>query len=203
MGVYATAYNVDVQPVEVVLQGQIVAAGLPAPVAIVIATNGPPFYVDIRFDVVLTQGQQLTLSGVMETNYTVSEPPPPEPGPGAAGLQCDPSVVVNDLVFVDTAGMVQQASAASIATAPAVGLVLSKPSATFVVAQVGNGIVGPLMDDQGNPVVPGTTYYLSPTVAGKITPTPPSQSGEVLQEIGIGLLGNQLLLFLDGNVVLL
>lgn len=67
-----------------------------------------------------------------------------------------------------------QANSAANAT---IGFVKESDAGLAIVAYAGElpGFVG---------LVPGTSYYLSPTVAGGITSTPPASEGQIIQCVG-------------------
>lgn len=90
---------------------------------------------------------------------------------------CPPGVAVLGVVYHDGSDHVDRADATSEATSPAVGVVVfmaSPTSCLLVYKGEMDGFVG---------LVPTATYYLD-IVAGKITTTPPSAVGNVLQRIG-------------------
>jgi hypothetical protein len=86
--------------------------------------------------------------------------------------------VVGDAVFkTGVAGEVAPADNASVATAPAIGIVTAVPlPGTAVVAFVGEvGVAG---------LVPGTIYWLG-SAGGLVTPGPVATPGTVVQILGI------------------
>lgn len=91
---------------------------------------------------------------------------------------CPAGVSVLDAVYQTGSDSVDQAKADVVATMPAVGIVLSKPSATTcIISRSGivPSFVGLSVDNY---------YYVSPTTAGAITTTPPNTSGHVVQQVG-------------------
>ena len=90
---------------------------------------------------------------------------------------CPATVTLRDVVYQTGTGSVDKAQANATTTMPALGVVRAKPtSTTCIIARSGE--------------VPGYTltadnyYYASSTTAGGITLTPPSTSGDVIQQIG-------------------
>jgi len=90
---------------------------------------------------------------------------------------CPSSVVVLDAVYHASADRVDRASATSLATAPAVGIVVHKMSPTTCIL----AYKGEISTFSG--LVPSSTYYLD-VAAGQITPSPLSTTGNILQRIG-------------------
>lgn len=90
---------------------------------------------------------------------------------------CPSETVVGDCVFISGAGIVGLAFAASEATMPAYGFVNKKldPTTCTVVFDGEINCWAGLIAD--------TPYYVSPTTPGKMTPTPPSAAGQVVQQV--------------------
>jgi len=89
---------------------------------------------------------------------------------------CPSGVAVNDVVYLSGAGAVDKADKTSASTAPAVGMVTSKPTGTSCVVQASgkvSGLVG---------LTAGAYYYLGTT--GTISTSVPTTSGEQVQLIG-------------------
>lgn len=95
-------------------------------------------------------------------------------------LSCDAGVVVLDTVYIDTGGDADRADATSISTAPCIGFVVSKPTATTCVVRS----VGTLGGFSG--LTAGALVFLDTSVGGH-TQTPPSASGNVVQIIGVAI----------------
>lgn len=93
---------------------------------------------------------------------------------------CPIGIAVNDAVYISSAGTVSRAAATSLATGPAVGLVVSKPTPTSAVVRV----VGEVPGYAG--LVAGTRYYLA-SAPGQITATAPSADGSIIQPLGIAI----------------
>lgn len=91
---------------------------------------------------------------------------------------CPPTVVVGDLVYLDSADEVGLASADSPDTMPTLGAVHSKTDATHCLVQY-NGDLGGFSG-----LTVDATYYVSDSDPGKITDVPPSAAGSVLQVVG-------------------
>jgi hypothetical protein len=91
---------------------------------------------------------------------------------------CASVVVVRNVVYQSGSGACTQARADAVATMPAIGLCISKPTATTcIIARSGevDGFAG---------LTPDSLYYVSDTLAGGITATAPSGSGNVVQKVG-------------------
>lgn len=91
-------------------------------------------------------------------------------------LTCDSGVAVRDVVYLDGSGVAQKADASSISTAPAVGLVLDKPTSTSC-----NVMTYGLMTGFTGLTV--GQLYMSET-AGAVTSTAPAGAGRVFQPVG-------------------
>ena len=117
---------------------------------------------------------------------------------GAAGIQIildrEASVVVGDAVFVNTGGKVAKADASSVTTTPVAGFVEQLVGAT----QAKITRQGKFADFAGLSL--GGKVFLS-TVAGDITQTPPTGSGEVVQELGVAISITEILILLDADAV--
>lgn len=89
---------------------------------------------------------------------------------------CTVSEVLLNVVYEAGSSFVRQANAAVVGNMPAIGVVIQTTGASCVLARSGevDGFVG---------LTPGATYFVS-TVAGQITTTPPSGSGNVVQRVG-------------------
>jgi len=89
----------------------------------------------------------------------------------------DAGVAVGELVFVSGAFAADEADNTSLATGPAIGVVVAKPTAvTATVAYRGQvGVFGGL--------TPGAIYYLG--TAGGLTTSAPAAVGNVIQRIGV------------------
>lgn len=117
-------------------------------------------------------------------------------GGGAAGIDgtysCGVGVAVGEAVYLSGSGAVTEANATSATTAPAIGIVVSKPTTTTcVVRSFGSASVFTTL-------TPGSVYYLD-TTAGQLTTTAPSSSGNVVQRIGIATSATTLLVQIDGQ----
>jgi len=77
-----------------------------------------------------------------------------------------------------------KARADAVNTAEVVGLFESKiDDNTFILAMAGDVTVD--VSVSGSALVPGTTYFLSPSVAGKITATEPTVVGQMSKPVGV------------------
>jgi hypothetical protein len=112
-------------------------------------------------------------------------------GGGTASLtfsaSCSISEVVGDAVYLSAANTVARANASNAATAPVIGFIIEKPTASSCVVQTEGEFTYP------STLTARTTYYLN-TVNGSITATPPSSTGQVIQEIGTTLNTTKLLI---------
>jgi hypothetical protein len=116
-----------------------------------------------------------------------------------AGLPATEDLAAGDLVNVFTSGgaaKMQKANATD-ASKPVQGFVLSivltgNSGVWYGGAQINNGLSG---------LTPGAVYYLD-TTAGGVTDTPPSSSGNIVQEVGVALNATTLAFFPKGFVQL-
>lgn len=110
---------------------------------------------------------------------------------------CSASVTVGDAVYISGLNTVDRAIGSATPTPDAIGLATSKPTGTScrVLSTKGRtpGIFGGL--------IVGATYYLSDSVAGGITTTPPPATavGTKVQEIGIAVSTTELFLDIDAT----
>ena len=94
---------------------------------------------------------------------------------------CGVSVAVDDLVYVNSGGLLQKAKASSLSTMPAIGIVIRK-------AGSGKCIIDSFILQTGlSGIVNRKRYFVSATVAGAFQDTPPIGSGEILQKVGTGI----------------
>ncbi len=105
----------------------------------------------------------------------------------AAGAWTVPmAAAVGDLVYVTGAFTADEADASSVATSPAIGVIIAKPTpVTATLSYFGETAVF------GGLTV-GADYFLD-TVAGGITTTAPSTPGEVVQRVGVAINATTLL----------
>lgn len=82
-----------------------------------------------------------------------------------------------DIVYFNGTGQVMKADATTLA----------KAGRGYVLTAVANGAIATVFFDDSNTglsgLTPGATYFLSAT-AGGVTTTPPTTSGQIVQEIG-------------------
>jgi hypothetical protein len=121
-------------------------------------------------------------------------------GGGGASLtgtyDCDAGVAVGDWVYVDAAGLAQQARANAAGTVGAIGIVTAKPTyATATVQFAGEVTLAGL--------TAGAAYYLSAATAGAMTDTAPSTVGQFVQRLGRAKSATVLLIQVDGDYVAL
>lgn len=112
-------------------------------------------------------------------------------------FDCDTTVEEQDLVYVDTNGIMRKAQANSRSTMPAIGWVTRKLSAGR--CEISDFAL--IKDLAG--VVQGAAYFVSEDVAGAIQDQPPEDTGFVLQKVGVGLSSDKLLGQIDpSNIVI-
>lgn len=95
-----------------------------------------------------------------------------------SGLQCDASVAVGSIVRLSGTTIIN-ALANNVTNSKIIGICVAKASSTECSVQVTgftSSIFAGLSDNQ--------IYFLSPTIPGGITLTPPTGSGEVVIQIG-------------------
>lgn len=141
-------------------------------------------------------------AGMLQLGFEfVAEQAPAGPIVGETAQPAEAVVAVGDFVFWDTAdARFERASAAAVGTTPALSIVATKPTGTTVTLRAIGQIDG-ITDDLGAPLVPGSIYYLSPTVAGKVTATPPTTTGQVVQRLGVALSATVLQFTVDLDTV--
>lgn len=98
-------------------------------------------------------------------------------GADAVTLVAGEALAAGDMVYITSGGVVMKADATAI----------GKAARGYVLTAVSNGANATVYFDESNSAVtgltPGATYYLSAT-AGALTTTPPTTSGQIVQEIG-------------------
>lgn len=90
---------------------------------------------------------------------------------------CPATVAIRDVVYQTGPDSVDKARANTTATMPSVGIVRAKPNPTTC-------IVGRSGEMTGFTLTADNYYYVSATTAGAVTITPPSTSGNVIQQVG-------------------
>ena len=110
---------------------------------------------------------------------------------------CTASESIGDLVYLSGSGAVTKADATTVATAPAIGIIVNKPSATVCDVRVGTAIISGFSG-----LVAGQKQFLS-TTAGGMTSTAPSTLGNVVQEIGRAITATQILMQIDADFVVI
>lgn len=106
---------------------------------------------------------------------------------------CSINEVVGDAVYLSGSNTVAKANASDISTSPVIGFIVEKPTSTSCVVQTEGEFSYP------SPLSSNTVYFLD-TVGGGITTTPPSSSGNVLQELGTSLNNGSLLIKLRREI---
>lgn len=109
--------------------------------------------------------------GNTRVNVTISAQP-------TAVYNCPPGVAVLDFVYISGANTVDRANATSIATAPAIGIVLAKPTGITAQVMLGSGEITGFVG-----LVPGSLYFLD-TVDGSISIAAPAAAGNIVQRLG-------------------
>lgn len=111
-------------------------------------------------------------------------------------FSCPAGVAIRDVVYISAADTVDKADASDISTAPAVGVVISKPTATTCRVKSFGVIPG------FSGLTPKATIFLS-TTAGGITESPPTGDDEVIQILGIVKDTDEILLNADNTLTLI
>jgi hypothetical protein len=106
---------------------------------------------------------------------------------------CTPRVQICDAVYLIGSELVDQASAASIATCPAMGLVIDKPSSLRATVLLQGQASGFSSLDSGK------TYYLSAS-DGFLSTDFPSGAGNIIQTVGIAASSSKLVWNPTSNV---
>jgi len=94
-------------------------------------------------------------------------------GDGSSG-----ALSAGDVVAINGSGFAIKADATTAATANVIGICITNSSGTIYIAQVGNvttGISG---------LTAGTKYYLDITTPGKLRSSPPTNTGNVVFQVG-------------------
>jgi len=126
------------------------------------------------------------LDGAMlDLGYTfVAELDPGDPLPGTTERPCEAAALVGDLVFFDPVDA-QYERVLTTSAGPAVGYISAKATPAAVTAFVlSNGEIHDILDDTGAALVPGTAYYVSPTVPGRVTATITAQRVGIATDAG-------------------
>lgn len=90
------------------------------------------------------------------------------------------ALAAGDFIYIESAGTIAKADAT----------VVAKKAVGYVKSSVASGVAVNVYFDDSNDsltaLTPGTTYYLDVT-AGSVTATPPTATGNILQELGIAV----------------
>lgn len=103
--------------------------------------------------------------------------------PSTATIECDLGLVVGQVVYIDSFGVLQAALADDISTGRVIGVMWDQDDSFGT--PCGIKAVGPVAAYAGLTV--GTEYFLSDSVAGGLTSTPPTGTGHVVQKIGTAI----------------
>jgi len=121
--------------------------------------------------------------------------PPGPPGPAGggviSGLTCTALESIGDVVYLNGSSIVSRASATSIATVPAQGFVVGKPTAITCDVQ----ILGELTVLAG--LVPNNEYFLDLALGGITNNVAGFVAGNVVQRVGDAISPTSLLLDID------
>lgn len=115
-------------------------------------------------------------------------------GQETTDIECDigmGGVALRDLVYVSGDNTVDKASAAAEATMPAMGFVVALPGGGKCLVRK-SGVLGGFVG-----IVPGTTYWASPSVAGGIIAPAPNGTARIIQEVCSGLKSDTILIEID------
>lgn len=116
---------------------------------------------------------------------------------------CPTTVLIGDAVYASGLNSVDRATGAQLATATAIGIVVSKPSSTLAMVvyagevEVFGGAIG-----NGNILNPGSVYYLTINQPGLITNIPGGVPGQYQQRVGVAK-NNTTLIVMPGDAILL
>ena len=123
-------------------------------------------------------------------------PPPATTAYVEESFTCDPSVAVRDVVYVNTLGVIDRASAATLGATAAVGVVSAKPAGNIATVRY----TGALSGFAG--LTPGQVYYLG-VIPGALLSTPTDAPGYVVQKIGVALDAITLVISVGPNTTVL
>ena len=118
-------------------------------------------------------------------------------GSGGYRLPCETTVSVGDYVYIQPDGVLDKAIASDITTMPAIGKVSSKPSANVCI------VSDKLIDSDYTGVTPKGQMFVSGSVAGTIEDVPPAGANVVIQQVGIGLSNEQVLVDIDASNIVI
>jgi hypothetical protein len=117
-----------------------------------------------------------------------------ELGVVAFDIMCGPGVVEGSFVYIDNFGVAQLGLADNIVTGRLAGVVVITTDSSGTHCNLKQ--VGPL--DAYTGLMPGVKYFLSDTIPGGITLTPPTSSGYVVHSVGIAL--SPTILYVNTNI---
>ena len=106
-------------------------------------------------------------------------------------------MAVRDAVYVTGAGVVAQASASAMSTAPSIGLASALPAPGIVTVRY----AGQLAGFAG--LVPGSVYFLDTAAGGITTTAPDAVPGQVVQRLGTAATTAILVLNVSANLTML
>lgn len=103
--------------------------------------------------------------------------------PSTATVECDLGLVIGQVVYVDMFGVLRAALADGIATGRVIGVMWDQDNSFGT--PCGIKAVGPVSAYTG--LIVGKEYFLSDTIPGGLTVTPPVGSGHIVQKIGTAI----------------
>ncbi len=146
----------------------------------------------LRKPLVLVNGQIQQIQAGDTLNAQVAENETQQWTNGDTG-----SHAVGDVVYLNAADSVKKAQANAAATANPVA---------FATATITNGSVGAYQTSGTlsglTGLTPGSTYYLDPATAGKMTVTAPTAAGQLVVELGVAVSTTEFLIRLRPPILL-
>lgn len=105
--------------------------------------------------------------------------------------------VLGDVVYLFGADSVKKATANAAGTKEAIALATASISNGVAGAYQNSGTLAGLAG-----LTPGSVYYLSPTTAGGMTPTPPSTVGQYVTRLGVATSATELFIRIERPILL-
>ena len=119
--------------------------------------------------------------------------------------QTDVSVLAGQPLYLQSTGRLGLAQADALLRTQVCGLALADADESFSVSYTADGIVE---RDDWTPIIgeenlkPGSTYYLSPELAGQLTTIAPTEAGQIVASVGIALTSKQFAIELQPIILL-